>query len=138
MRGILGIRRVNRTIKGLALTLLLGTAQAEAQDWRTVTRSRQVESEQSMDVEVRYGAGQFIVGPTEAGTLYRMHLRYDEDVFEPVVEQSGYTLRIGTESIGRRIRLGRDNTAGEMELALAQDVAMDLSMEFGAVMRITR
>ena len=62
-----------------------------------------------------------------------MHLRYDEDVFEPVVEQGGSTLRIGTESIGRRIRLGRDDTAGEMELALAQEVAMDLSMEFGAV-----
>ena len=30
-------------------------AQAEAQDWRTVTRSRQVEFEQGMDVTVRYG-----------------------------------------------------------------------------------
>ena len=133
---MLGMRTITRTITGLALTLLLsaaGVANAEAQDWRTVTRSRQVEAEENMRVEVRYGAGEFLVGPAEAGVLYRMQLRYDEKVFEPVVDQSGSTLRIGTESIGRRIRLGRDNTAGEMELALAQDVAMDLSMEFGAV-----
>ncbi len=127
---------MHRTITRLALALLLigvGVARGEAQDWRTVTMSRQIESDESVDVEVRYGAGRFTIRAAEPGTLYRMQVRYDEDLFEPIAEHRGSTLRIGTETLGRRIRLSRDNTAGEMELELAQDVAMDLRMEFGAV-----
>ncbi len=126
---------MHRGMTRLALALLLigaGVARADGQDWRTVTMSRQVEDEESVDVLVRYGAGEFTVGAAESGTLYRMQLKYDEEVFEPVAEHRGSTLRIGTETIGRRW-MGRDHSAGSMELALAQDVAMDLTMEFGAV-----
>ncbi len=106
---------------------------AHGQSRRTVTMSRQVEDEQSLDVDVQYGAGRFSVGPAEPGVLYHMEIEYDEDVFEPLAEYRGSSLRIGTETRGRRIRLGRDRTAGEMELALSRDVVMDLNMDFGAV-----
>ncbi len=116
--------------------LLMGLSVVDAahgQSRRTVTMSRQVENEQSLDVKVQYGAGRFSVGPAEAGVLYHMQIEYDEDVFEPLAEYRGSSLRLGTEGRGRRVRLGRDRTAGEMELALSRDVAMDLSMDFGAV-----
>ena len=120
----------------LWVALLMGPSLADTahgQSRRTVTISRQVEDEQNVDVSVEYGAGRFSVGPAEAGVLYHMQIEYDEDVFEPVAEYRGSSLKIGTESLGRRIRLGRDQTAGEMDLALSQDVAMDLNMDFGAV-----
>lgn len=120
----------------LWVALVMGLSLADAvhgQSRRTVTMSRQVEDEQSVEVNVEYGAGRLSVGPAEAGVLYHMQLEYDEDAFEPLAEYQGSSLRIGTEGLGRRIRLGRDRTAGEMELALSRDVAMDLDMDFGAV-----
>jgi hypothetical protein len=118
----------------VALVMGLGVADAAyGQNRRTVTMSRQVENEQSVEVNVQYGAGRFSVGPAQAGVLYHMQLEYDEDVFEPIAEYRGSSLTIGTEGLGRRVRLGRDQTAGEMELALSTDVAMDLDMDFGAV-----
>ena len=118
------------------VTLVMGLSvveAAQAQNRRTVTMSRQVENEQNLEVTVRYGAGRFSVGPAEAGVLYHMQIEYDEDVFRPLAEYQGNSLRIGTESLGRRLRFGRDRGAGEMELALSRDVAMDLNMDFGAV-----
>ena len=118
----------------VALVMCLSVVDAaHGQSWRTVTMSRQMEDEQSVDVDVRYGAGRLSVGPAEPGVLYHMQIEYDEDVFEPLAEYRGSRLRIGVESLGRRIRLRRDATAGEMELALSRDVAMDLNMDFGAV-----
>ncbi len=118
------------------VTLVLGLSLVDAahgQSRRTVTMSRQVEDEQTLEVNVEYGAGRFSVGPAEAGVLYHMQIEYDEDVFEPLAEYRGSSLRIGVESLGRRIRLRGDRAAGTMELALSRDVAMDLNMDFGAV-----
>ena len=118
----------------VALVMVLTAVDAaQAQNRRTVTMSRQVENEQTLDVNVRYGAGHFSVGPAESGVLYHMQIEYDEDVFRPLAEYEGSSLRIGTESLGRRFRLIRDWGAGEMELVLSRDVAMDLNMDFGAV-----
>ena len=125
-----------RQFVNLAVAVLVaGSSAAEAfgQSWRTVTMSRQVESARSVDVDVQYSAGRLSVGAAEEGTLYRMHLEYDEDRFEPVAEYDGSGIRIGTESRGRHLRIGRNQTGGEMELALSRDVSMDLDMEFGAV-----
>lgn len=118
----------------VALVIGLGVVEAaHGQSRRTVTMSRQVENERSVKVHVQYGAGRFSVVPAEAGVLYRMHIEYDEDVFEPVAEYRGSELTIGTKNVGRRLRFGRDRVAGEMELALSRDVAMELDMDFGAV-----
>ena len=118
----------------VALVMVLTAVDAaQAQNRRTVTMSRQVENEQTLDVNVRYGTGHFSVGPAESGVLYHMQIEYDEDVFRPLAEYEGNSLRIGTESLGRRFRIGRDRWAGEMKLALSRDVAMDLNMDFGVV-----
>ena len=118
----------------VALILSLGAAVVvQGQDRRTVTMSRQVDDEKSMDVNVQYGAGRFSVEPAAPGVLYHMRVEYNQDVFEPLAEYRGSSLRIGTKGLGRRARLGRDHAAGEMRLALTRDVPMDLNMEFGAV-----
>jgi len=125
-----------RVPMGLWVAVVMGLGivdTAHGQSRRMVTMSRQVENERSVDVNVQYGAGRFSVGPAEAGVLYHMQVEYDEDMFELVAEYRGSSLTMGTEGLGRRVRLGRDKTAGEMELALSRDVAMDLDMDFGAV-----
>lgn len=124
-------RRARRVITAFALLAL--PVGAAGQSWRTVTMSRQASGEDGLDVQVRYGAGRFRVGPAEEGLLYRMQLRYDEDAFAPVAEYEGRRLRLGVETIDRSIRIGRHRSGGEMELELARGVPMDLQMEFGAV-----
>ena len=105
---------------------------AEAQEWRTVTMSQQLERNDEIRVQVEYGAGSFTVRSVEEGLLYRMNLRYDEDSFVPVAELSGDRLRLGVESLGRSVRM-RNRQAGELELELARGIPMDLDLEFGAV-----
>ncbi|MFC1660093.1 hypothetical protein ACFL3S_01330 [Gemmatimonadota bacterium] len=117
-----------------ALGLLSGQPlDGAAQSWRTVTMSRQLSDESALAVRVRYGAGRFYIRPAEGGLLYRMHLRYDEETFEPVARYEGDRLDLGVESIKNRIRWGKDRSSGEMELTLARDVEMDLDLDFGAV-----
>lgn len=117
-----------------ALTALTALpVHSEAQSWRTVTMSRQMSGERDVDVRVRYGAGRFFVRPAEQGVLYKMHLRYDEEIFEPVARYEGNRLDLGVDGLRNRIRWGKDRSSGEMELALARDIPMNLDLEFGAV-----
>lgn len=118
----------------VALTALVALpAVASAQNWRNVTMSRRVSGEEELDVRVTYGAGRFRVGAAERGTLYRMQLRYDEEAFEPRADYEDGRLRLGVESIGRSVRVGRNRSEGEMDLELAAGVPMELDLEFGAV-----
>ena len=118
----------------LALPVLVGLpASGSAQSWRTVTMSRQLSGESNLRVRVRYGAGRLSIQPADAGALYRMHLRYDEETFEPVARYDEDRLDLGVESIGRHIDWPRDRDSGEMELHLARNVPMELDLEFGAV-----
>ncbi len=122
------------------------STEGTAQNWRTVSMSRQLEGERSVDVSVDYGAGEFTVRPADQSVLYRMQLRYDEDVFAPVHEYERGRLHLGTETIGRGVRLGKRDDSGALELFLSTGVSMDLDMDFGAVkadidlggMRLTR
>lgn len=122
----------SRSLVAVALVVALPGTLA-AQSWRTVTMSRQASGESDLNVQIRYGAGRFTVGPAEEGLLYRMQLRYDEDDFEPVSEFDGHRLRLGVDAIGDGIRIGKKRSGGEMEIELARDVEMDLDLEFGAV-----
>ncbi|MGW8266735.1 MAG: hypothetical protein ACWGSQ_10225 [Longimicrobiales bacterium] len=116
------------------LHLLAGLpTQGSAQSWRTVTMSRQLSGESGIQIRVRYGAGQLSIGPAEAGTLYRMHLRYDEETFEPVARYGDDRIDLGLESIRKHIDWPGEKDSGEMELLLARNVPMDLDLEFGAV-----
>ena len=114
---------------GALLSLPVGL---EAQNWRTVTMSRQRSGEEDLRVQVSYGAGRFKVRSAEGGVLYRMQLRYDEDVFEPRADFEGRRLHLGVENVGKSIRMGKTQ-GGEMDLLLARDLPMDLDLEFGAV-----
>jgi hypothetical protein len=104
---------------------------AEAQNWRTFNTSRQLRGEDELDVQVSYGAGRFSIQPAPADLLYRMQLRYDEDLFEPRSEFDGKSLELGIEGSGRNFRIGR-HEGGEMDVELAPAVPMDLEVEFGA------
>jgi len=103
-----------------------------AQSWRSVTMSRQLAGEEQIDVRIRFGAGRLTIGPGEPGTLYRMHLRYDEESFEPVADYGEGRLDLGIESIKHNFRWRKDDTQN-MELSLARGVPMALDLEFGAV-----
>ena len=122
-----------RALISAAALALTFTGAAEAQDWRTVTSFRQRAEESRMDVHVRYGAGRLLIGPSPAGSeLYRVGLRYDSDVFDPITEYSSGRLEVGVEGTGRSIKL-RNSDAGELDLRLSPDVPLDLDLEFGAV-----
>lgn len=130
-----------RTVPGLTVaalavmgaTIAVLPSRAEAQTWRTVTMSRQLSDETRMDVEVHFGAGRFNVGPSEEGLLYRMEMRYDEELFEPDVEYDPGRLKVDIERTGSAFRLGRDHSGGSLDLGLSRDVILDLDLEFGAV-----
>lgn len=121
-----------RAATGIALAALIAGSAASAQELQTFTASRRIGREQDLRVQVTYGAGRFTVGAAPSGTLYRMRLRYDEDVFEPVAEYASGTLHLGVDSRERgRLRLGKEER-GELQVDLAQAVPMDLSLDFGA------
>lgn len=118
-------------LAALAALLTIPTA-LEAQSWRTVTMSRQLGDHDDLRVSVEYGAGLFSVRSVDEGLLYRMHLEYDEDRFEPVAKFSGNHLQLGIETRRRGLDVDTDE-AGELRLELARGVPMDLDLEFGAV-----
>lgn len=118
------------------LAVLLGgvAGEAAAQSWRTVSMSRQKSGEDGLDVRVTYGAGRFAVRSAEDALLYRMHLRYDEERFEPVADLDAGSLSLGLDGVGDDIDIELGNgRGGEMELELGRDVPMDLELSFGAV-----
>jgi len=126
----MGSLRAGAMLLGLALLL---PAAGAAQSWRTVTMSRQASGSEPVRVQVSYGAGNLRVQPGDRGLLYRMHLRYDEDAFEPKADFRGNRLTLGLESVGGPGRVGRTRSGGEMDLLLGRGAPMDLTLEFGAV-----
>lgn len=122
-----------RVIPVAAAALTLAAGGLSGQSWRTVTMSRQLSGERNVDVHVQYAAGRLTLGPADGDALYRMKLRYDEDTFEPVAEYSAGDIELGTDKVGGRIRIGRREISGELDLELSTQVAMDLRMDFGAV-----
>jgi hypothetical protein len=115
----------------LAVFLAATTAPAGAQELRTYTSSRQLGDQEALDVRVTYGAGRFIVGAAPAGLLYRMSLRYDEELFEPVADFDGESLHLGVDSGDGHVRMGKQE-GGELRVELARSVPTELTLEFGA------
>lgn len=124
-----------RTAAIVASLLLACAPVSNAQSWRTVTKVRHVAAEDQLDVNVRYGAGVFRLRAAESGVLYRMRLRYDEDVVEPLAELSGNDLEVGIRGSGR-IRGWHKDGAGELELELVRGIPIDLNLEIGATRSI--
>lgn len=115
-----------------ALAAALVPFGADAQDWREMTAFRQRSGEARLDVHVRYGAGELLIRRGEPGELYRMHLRYDSDIFDPVSRFDAGQLRIGIEGRDRGLRL-RNAEAGELRLQLSPELPLDMDLDFGAV-----
>jgi len=116
-----------------AVTVAVAPALLAGQSWRTVTMSHQIEDNSEIRVFVEHGAGHLKIGAADGGVLYRMNLRYDEDIFEPVSDFSGDRLHLGVESIGRGFNIGRNKQSGELDLEFARGIPMDMDLEFGAV-----
>ncbi len=117
-------------VAGLILALV--PVAGHAQDWREMTSFRQRTDESRMDVRVRYGAGELVVVPGNAGELYRVSLRYDSHMFDPVIDYEPGDLEVGVEGRDGRMRI-RNTEAGELRLQLSPDVLLELDMDFGAV-----
>ena len=124
---------MRRALVAAVTAVLVAPTLASAQDWRTVTISRQIEDNDEVRVIVDYGVGRFNVTSTDGGVLYRMNLRYDEDRFEPIADFSGDRLELGVESLGRRGNIGKGDNTGQLDLELARGIPMDLELNFGAV-----
>lgn len=123
-------------LRAVLVTLVLGTlgtVEASAQTWREETVARQRTDETSLDVEIRYGFGRFEADPADPGLLYRVDLRYDEEVAGPAVEYEDGRLRIASGEPEGRFHFGRDHTGSRLGVALPRDVDLDLRMELGAV-----
>lgn len=103
------------------------------QSWRTLTTSHMIEDNDEIRVFVEYAAGRLKVRAADGNVLYRMNLRYDEEMFEPVSDFSGNRLRLGVESIGRGFNIGRRKQSGELDLEFARGIPMDMDLEYGAV-----
>jgi hypothetical protein len=126
------LRRSGWILTTLALCALPGVDRAEAQNWRTLTSSRQVSGEDEVTVEVKYAAGRFTVKPGDGDSLYDMTLTYDEDNFEPVSEYRRGILTLGVDGIRKNVDIDGDNES-RLDLLLTRRVPMDLKLEFGAV-----
>ena len=118
---------MRRSLVAAAAALLTLPLVVEGQDWKTVTMSQRLDGEDDVRVSVRYGAGLFSIRSVDGGLLYRMHLEYDEDRFEPLAEYSGNRLELGVETRRRGLDIDTDE-AGELRLELARGIPMDLSL----------
>ncbi|HKJ93555.1 MAG TPA: LiaF domain-containing protein [Longimicrobiales bacterium] len=117
----------------LAAAVLTLPASLAAQDWRTVTQTRQRSGESQLQVDVQYGAGKLSVEPARDNALYRASIEYDADMFNPVTRYHDGHLTVGVEGgAGVHLRL-KDRQGGHMDLQLSRDVPLDLTLEFGAV-----
>ncbi len=122
----------DRTLCAALVALAATPLASQAQDWRDVTSFRQQSDETRLDVEVRYGAGRLAIEPGVRGELYRVGIRYDSEVFDPLTEYRRGRLQVGVEGSGRSIRV-RNQQAGDMKLSLTPDVPLDIGLKFGAV-----
>jgi hypothetical protein len=121
-----------RSLASAVLVLIVAPWAGQAQDWRDVTSFRQLADETRLDVQVKYGAGRLTVEPGPRGELYRVGIRYDSEIYEPLTEYRAGRLTVGVDGGGRSMRV-RNQQAGEMKLALSPDVPVSLGMSFGAV-----
>jgi hypothetical protein len=126
-------------MRSTAVALVMAAAslahRADAQDMRVTSASRQRGNEADLSVGVSFGAGRFLLRPGPEGILYRARLRYDAEVFEPVIRYDAASrhVRLGIEGLrGRGRGWDRDNLPEQrLEVELSPAVPTDLVLEFG-------
>ena len=128
---------MRRTPGASALLLLLLTSLGGpllAQDYRTVTLSKQYRGQDSLQAEIEFAAGVLKVRPGSPGSLYRMELSYDPERFAPLskVDSTGTDLRLGIKSSGQAgISVGLKNDRpqdGLIELNPRTILSLDVSL----------
>lgn len=124
-----GVRRAGLLVLAASL---VATAPAGAQEWRTLTASREAPGDEQVDARVRFSAGTLDLRPGSGTQLYRMEMRYRDDDFRPIQEYRSGELEVGLEARGRNINLGGSRDGNELELALGTGTPLDLDIEFGA------
>ncbi|MGI9078586.1 MAG: hypothetical protein ACR2G6_14840 [Gemmatimonadaceae bacterium] len=123
-----------RTVATLLASFAL-TAGLPAQSWRTVTTARQLHDVDSLKVRVDYGVGTLRLASSPRALLYDVQLRYDEEKFAAVrsFDTGSTTLTVGTRQLDERntVISGRKQL-GEMSLAFAPNVYLDIDLQTGA------
>ncbi len=118
------------------VVLLASTVAASgfAQSFRTVTASRIHADEESLHVELQFGAGELAVERGNGRALYRTSLRYLEEKFRPITryDERGRRLRVGIEPRKGSLNIGTLKTPQRLELFLSPSVPLDLNADVGA------
>jgi hypothetical protein len=120
----------------LALAALAVASQgAAAQTYQTLTESRRVDAGSPLSVDVTFAAGRLALRPSEGKDMYRVGLKYIENVFDPTVEYDpvGHSLAVKVEGHGHQNLKDSDTWKQQLDLDLPRDVPLDLTMTFGAV-----
>jgi hypothetical protein len=120
-------------IVGLCLVGALG--QLRAQDWQTMTTSRQLHGEETLSATVQFLSGTVRVFPADNRTLYKAQMRYDAEQFQPVNRirpGSSFRLRVGLDTDDFKGDLDLDASSPQyLDVALPLAVTTDLRMELG-------
>ncbi len=128
------------SILGLLLLVLASSAgPANAQSWKTISKSRQLRSQDFLEVKVEYAVGRLEVGRGPDRLLYRLGSRFDEDAFRLTsnyLESGGRgVLSIeleGHDDIDLKDFKDYDYEAGNLRVDLSAATPLALSLKFGA------
>ena len=122
-----------RALGALLAIGLLVPVLADAQTWRTVEMTRQLRDSAAHEVSVNYGGGRFTLLSGAAGLLYDARIRYDEQRGIPEVTYDREARRLSFDlELGEESNPGK-SSFGEMRLALAPAIPIELDLELGAV-----
>lgn len=124
----------------ILLALACGsTGPAAAQSWKTVAKSRQLRSQDFLEVKINYAVGHFELKRGPDKLLYRLNSRYDEEAFRltsSYLESEGRgSLRIdieGHEDVDLKNLKDYDFEAGNLSVDLTGATPLVLGMKFGA------
>jgi hypothetical protein len=131
------MRKQILTAGALATAALLAAVPAHAQSWRTVNSARQSSGEETLYLNVEYGAGRLNIAPAKKnGLLYEAQFRYDEERFRPVTEyrKESETLTLGVRSLDKNgVKLDRSRTEqARADIGVSAAIPTRLDLQFGA------
>jgi len=117
-----------RAALALAAAVALPAASA-AQDLSTVAFSRQRTAEALLRVDLEYGGGTLQIAPGTDEMLYSGRMRFDAEMFQPVVRYANSRLEVGLDR--GRLR-GRNLRGQSLDITLGTGVPMEVELRFGA------
>lgn len=126
-----------RSVFPLAIVGLAAiTVPAAAQDWQTVTTSRQLHGEEEFTASVKFLSGTLRVFPADNRTLYKARMRYDAEQFQPInrFNTGSSSLAVGLDANDYKGDLDLDEHSPQfLDLELPLAIPTDLRLEFGVV-----